>query len=121
MGGFAMCSTAVRDPLADMDILQVSSEFVSTSRWNSRDRAEMAFAIAKRCHEMNDTGGARAWAQRSIRLFKETDTNSEARCVPVHPVIAGIELPALIHEGVVKFHAETYWRISISIASKPKG
>lgn len=98
-----MCSQAMSDELATAGIGELGKrayDLMIENEW--RKAAEISFALARYYLDRGIMAKARQWAEQSIDSFKKCDTRSEVACVPHYSVIAGIQLPDRIHEGVVK-------------------
>jgi hypothetical protein len=74
---------------------------------HQRKAAEAAYVLARLYQEAGDTEMSKQYARQSIALFIQaggTDTLEGA--TPRYTSLAGVQLPNLIHEGVVRqaFH-----------------
>lgn len=91
-----------------MSIFELEEKFEALATNDSREAAEIAFAVACHYHGNGDPAKARRFARESIRLFKKCDTSVMTKCLALHHCIAGIELPDFMHEGVVEFRTKAW-------------
>jgi hypothetical protein len=105
-----MATVEMIDAVEGLNIQELEGLFRAIS--DPRDKAEIAFVLGYHYHTTGRDVVARTWGNLSIELFKQCDTSTEVKCCPVHCEIGGIRLPDRIHEGVVKFHMEHYWKIT---------
>lgn len=78
---------------------------------SARDKAEVAFAIATRYNSRGNKSRAEEWGKASIYFFKQCEFRSITDCGPAHPVIGGVNLPDIIHDGVVAQIMQLEWGI----------
>ena len=69
---------------------------------NERQRAEITYVLAKLYREAGDQEQARQYASRSIALFQKLDITTLEAAQTRYNVFAGVVVPALIHENVVR-------------------
>lgn len=69
---------------------------------NVRQGAEIAYVLAKLYQEAGDSAQARHYAARSVALFQEADVTSLKDAKSRYDTIAGVIIPSLIHEDVVR-------------------
>jgi len=75
-----------------------------------RARAEIAFALMQFYHNNHDDVAALSFGELSIALFERCDIKDEVSSVPRYPVIADVQMPDRIHEGVVRARLLS-WRL----------
>lgn len=84
-------------------ILEAEAEFHHMEAVeNKRKAAEAAYVIAQLYRTAGNTEASKKYARQSIALFTwagETDSLEDAS--PRYTSLAGVQLPNLIHEGVV--------------------
>lgn len=79
-----------------------------------REAAEIAYAIAFYYYQKGCLEKAKQFGLRSIALFKSSGkTRTEEECLPIHSVIGGIVMPEIIHEQVVAFRMDRFWKIEV--------
>lgn len=110
-----MCQQVVLNNLPKT-ILELEKRFEEFERKSKREAAEIAFAIARYYGDSRsrfDRATTRKFGLKSIELFEQCEMQTMQQCGTIHDVIAGVVLPDLIHEGVVRFRAKTEWGIDL--------
>jgi hypothetical protein len=72
------------------------------STQNPREAAEYAFAMATLALQDGDADMAAKYAKTSVELFERSHTDTLEDCAPINAEIAGVIIPDIIHEGVVR-------------------
>jgi len=90
-------------------IEELENQFDEIVERDIRDAAEVAFALASHYFAHEDPEKGKKFAQKSIELFEQCDTDTPEQCSARHNIIGGIHMPDMIHEGFVKFRLKTFW------------
>lgn len=69
---------------------------------NDRQRAEIAYVLAMLFREAGDQEETRQYANKSIALFEKVNVVSLQDARSRYDVFAGVVIPTLIHEDVVR-------------------
>jgi hypothetical protein len=73
-----------------------------TSAGFQRDAAELAYAIAVRLQAAGRVRDASKYGRMCLKLYEELPTDTIDQCIPTQMKVAGISLPDLLHEDVVR-------------------
>jgi hypothetical protein len=83
-------------PIPIQDAIEAFSDTGDPAR-----QALYAFAIAMRYQQTGNTDEARRWGQVAQRGYAALDIQTDADAADHPPLIFGVSIPNLMHEGVV--------------------
>ena len=82
----------------------LEQKLVDLKETDLRDAAEYAYALAMIYKKKGDAPKAIHFGLESIELFDRSKLRAEWDSTRRHSVIAGIPLPEIIHQGIVREH-----------------
>ncbi len=81
---------------------ELEKDLAELRETNPRKAAEIAYVLARLYLQDSDTDRAAHFGRESISLFDQCEMNTEQDCAARFVTLAGIALPDLIHQEVVR-------------------
>ena len=85
-----------------MELTDTIQNFERLKATDVRKAAELAYAIARNYQAAGDNDKALAYGRQSIELFDKCQMDTMEQCAAQYVVVAGVALPDLIHQDVVR-------------------
>lgn len=83
-------------------IRELERLFVNLKQDDPRRAAEVAFVLANKYLDAEETESAKTFGLESMRLFGLCKTDTLEACASLYRNLGGVNLPGLIHAGVVR-------------------
>ena len=82
------------------DVIDELNQMLSSGR--RREAAELAYAIAVRLQAEGRVHEAGKFARKCLALYSDLPTSTIEQCTPTQMEVAGVSLPDLLHDNVVR-------------------
>jgi hypothetical protein len=96
------------------EIEQLQLKYRELKGWNPREAAEYAYACAVLAGREGKKQTAETWAHAALLELKKCSTETLEDCTARNIEIAGIGIPGIFHEDVVKFRMKEFFGINLA-------